>query len=89
MDHLANRMALVSRQYMVCVLKQSRFPNLRNCKTFFQFWLQQLRNAATAAAAAAKPAAAPRIKKFAVYRWNPDKPGDKPTLQTYEVDLNT
>jgi len=49
----------------------------------------QLRNAATAAAAAAKPAAAPRIKKFAVYRWNPDKPGDKPTLQTYEVDLNT
>lgn len=47
----------------------------------------QLRNLATAAAA--KPAIAPRIKKFAVYRWNPDKSGDKPQLQTYEVDLNT
>ena len=50
--------------------------------------VQQLRNLATAAAA--KPAvAAPRIKKFAVYRWNPDVAGDKPHLQTYEVDLNT
>lgn len=46
----------------------------------------QLRNLATAAAA--KPALAPRIKKFAIYRWNPDKAGDKPHLQTYEVDLN-
>jgi len=48
--------------------------------------LMQLRNLATAAAA--KPALAPRIKKFAIYRWNPDKAGDKPHLQTYEVDLN-
>jgi succinate dehydrogenase (ubiquinone) iron-sulfur subunit len=24
-----------------------------------------------------------------VYRWNPDKPGDKPTMQEYNVDLNT
>ncbi|XP_057374522.1 succinate dehydrogenase [ubiquinone] iron-sulfur subunit, mitochondrial-like [Daphnia carinata] len=47
----------------------------------------QLRNLATVAAA--KPAVAPRIKKFAVYRWNPDVSGDKPHLQTYEVDLNT
>ncbi|XP_046651934.1 succinate dehydrogenase [ubiquinone] iron-sulfur subunit, mitochondrial-like [Daphnia pulicaria] len=47
----------------------------------------QLRNLATAAAA--KPAVAPRIKKFAVYRWNPDVSGDKPHLETYEVDLNT
>nr|XP_009503252.1 PREDICTED: succinate dehydrogenase [ubiquinone] iron-sulfur subunit, mitochondrial [Phalacrocorax carbo] len=33
-------------------------------------------------------AVAPRIKKFAIYRWDPDKPGDKPRMQTYEVDLN-
>uniref|UniRef100_U3JLD5 Succinate dehydrogenase [ubiquinone] iron-sulfur subunit, mitochondrial n=1 Tax=Ficedula albicollis TaxID=59894 RepID=U3JLD5_FICAL len=33
-------------------------------------------------------AAAPRLKKFAIYRWDPDKPGDKPRMQTYEVDLN-
>jgi len=62
MDHMGNKVALMSRQYM------------------------QIRSAATAAVAA-KPA--PRIKQFAVYRWNPDKAGDKPHLQTYEVDLNT
>ena len=27
-------------------------------------------------------------KTFAIYRWNPDKPGDKPRMQEYEVDLN-
>lgn len=48
---------------------------------------KQVRRFATAAAA--KPAVAPRIKKFAIYRWNPDKAGDKPQLQTFEVDLNT
>lgn len=41
------------------------------------------RGAATAAAAST------RLKNFAVYRWDPDKKGDKPRLQTYEVDLNT
>lgn len=63
MDHLGNKVGLLSRQYM------------------------QVRNLATAAAVAPKPAS--RIKKFAVYRWNPDQAGDKPHLQTYEVDLNT
>ena len=33
-------------------------------------------------------AAAPRIKKFAINRWDPDKTGDKPHMQTYEIDLN-
>lgn len=44
--------------------------------------MQICRGAQTAAAAA------PRIKKFSIYRWDPDKPGDKPRMQTYEVDLN-
>ncbi|XP_033032681.1 succinate dehydrogenase [ubiquinone] iron-sulfur subunit, mitochondrial-like [Trachypithecus francoisi] len=44
--------------------------------------LQASRGAQTAAAAAA------RIKTFAIYRWDPDKAGDKPHMQTYEVDLN-
>merc|ERR1712109_294651 len=44
------------------------------------------RGTAAAAAAAEKPA---RSKKFTVYRWNPDKPGDKPKMQEYDVDLNT
>lgn len=47
---------------------------------FFKF--QACRGAQTAAAAA------PRVKKFAIYRWDPDKTGDKPRMQTYEVDLN-
>lgn len=29
-----------------------------------------------------------RLKTFSVYRWNPDKPDDKPTMQEYKVDLN-
>lgn len=31
---------------------------------------------------------AARVKQFSVYRWDPDRPGDKPRMQTYEVDLN-
>lgn len=48
--------------------------------------LFQARCAQTAAAASPKAAANP--KKFEIYRWDPDKPGDKPRVQTYEVDLN-
>ncbi|XP_029801758.1 succinate dehydrogenase [ubiquinone] iron-sulfur subunit, mitochondrial [Suricata suricatta] len=44
--------------------------------------LQACRGAQTAATTA------PRIKKFAIYRWDPDKTGDKPRMQTYEIDLN-
>uniref|UniRef100_A0A8C2Q899 Succinate dehydrogenase [ubiquinone] iron-sulfur subunit, mitochondrial n=1 Tax=Cyprinus carpio TaxID=7962 RepID=A0A8C2Q899_CYPCA len=38
---------------------------------------------------AAAPAPEPKIKKFQIYRWDPDTPGDKPRMQTYEIDLNT
>ncbi|KAG7662062.1 SDH2 [[Candida] subhashii] len=31
---------------------------------------------------------APRIKKFQIYRWNPDTPDIQPKMQTFEVDLN-
>lgn len=44
-----------------------------------------VRYAQTAAALAPEP----RIKKFQVYRWDPDTAGDKPRMQTYEIDLNT
>ncbi|KAI5954430.1 SDH2 [Candida jiufengensis] len=30
----------------------------------------------------------PRIKKFQIYRWNPDTPEIQPKMQTYDVDLN-
>uniref|UniRef100_A0A481SZV7 Succinate dehydrogenase [ubiquinone] iron-sulfur subunit, mitochondrial n=1 Tax=Eurycantha calcarata TaxID=93610 RepID=A0A481SZV7_9NEOP len=29
-----------------------------------------------------------RVKKFTIYRWNPDKPEEKPKMQEYGVDLN-
>ncbi|XP_031631770.1 succinate dehydrogenase [ubiquinone] iron-sulfur subunit, mitochondrial [Contarinia nasturtii] len=43
-----------------------------------------------AAAAAAEPAPTkqPRVKTFEIYRWNPDKPNEKPHMQKYQVDLN-
>ncbi|KAG2172947.1 hypothetical protein INT44_004688 [Umbelopsis vinacea] len=30
----------------------------------------------------------PMYKTFEIYRWNPDTPAEKPTLQEYKVDLN-
>ncbi|XP_011196731.1 succinate dehydrogenase [ubiquinone] iron-sulfur subunit, mitochondrial [Zeugodacus cucurbitae] len=30
---------------------------------------------------------APQIKTFQIYRWNPDNAGEKPYMQTYEVNL--
>ncbi|GFS04518.1 succinate dehydrogenase [ubiquinone] iron-sulfur subunit, mitochondrial [Elysia marginata] len=47
--------------------------------------LTQTRFAQTAAAPSAVPE---KLKKFDIYRWDPDKPGDKPKVQTYEVNLN-
>lgn len=30
----------------------------------------------------------PRVKKFHIYRWNPDAPSKKPWMQIYQLDLN-
>lgn len=30
----------------------------------------------------------PRLKKFQIYRWNPDTPEVQPKMKEYEVDLN-
>jgi len=53
------------------------------------------RRTATAAAATqpkvndeAQPKKA-HLKKFNIYRWNPDQPNVKPYIQTYEIDLNS
>merc|ERR1711951_334599 len=50
-----------------------------------------VRGAAQAAAAQEKGAWGLRSEKkktFAIYRWDPEKPGDKPKMQNYEIDLN-
>lgn len=50
--------------------------------------LQLRYQAAATATSAATQAKDTRLKKFSVYRWDPDKPGDKPRMQEYQVDLN-
>jgi len=51
-------------------------------------------SAAAATAAAADPSAsvtgirAAKNKKFMIYRFDPDTPGDKPRMQEFDVDLN-
>lgn len=39
-------------------------------------------------AGAAPAASDARMKTFQIYRWNPDKPTEKPRMQTYMLDLN-
>lgn len=34
------------------------------------------------------PSKQPRIKTFHIYRWDPDRPTEKPRMQTYQLDLN-
>ncbi|XP_066493344.1 succinate dehydrogenase [ubiquinone] iron-sulfur subunit, mitochondrial isoform X1 [Tiliqua scincoides] len=79
--------------------KMAAAVTVRRAATGSSFWsgaggparwaaLQICRRAHAAAAAAPATEASARIKKFAVYRWNPDNPGEKPRMQTYELDLN-
>ncbi|KAJ5160263.1 Succinate dehydrogenase iron-sulfur subunit [Penicillium canariense] len=48
------------------------------------------RSYATVEAKSIDPAASenPSMKTFKVYRWNPDTPSEKPTMQSYQLDLN-
>ncbi|KAL5483489.1 SDH2 [Sanghuangporus weigelae] len=45
--------------------------------------------ASTAVRAQAEPVQKqPSIKEFKIYRWDPENPSQKPTLQSYKIDLN-
>ncbi|RPB09436.1 succinate dehydrogenase and fumarate r [Morchella conica CCBAS932] len=48
--------------------------------------VRTLASVATSQSAPAEKKA--NIKKFEIYRWNPDTPEKKPFMQTYELDLN-
>ncbi|CAH0380862.1 unnamed protein product [Bemisia tabaci] len=51
--------------------------------------LSQVMRLHTSAVCNAVAEAKPAIQKtFAIYRWNPDKPEEKPTMQEYTIDLN-
>eukprot|EP00092_Neocalanus_flemingeri_P001917 GFUD01002047.1.p1 GENE.GFUD01002047.1~~GFUD01002047.1.p1 ORF type:complete len:300 (-),score=85.41 GFUD01002047.1:639-1538(-) len=51
-----------------------------------------IRGASAAAAPKEEKAAwglrSEKEKTFAIYRWDPEKPGDKPKMQNYKIDLN-
>merc|ERR1712115_556967 len=54
-------------------------------------FITAVRGAAQAAAAQEKGVWGLRSEKqktFAIYRWDPEKPGDKPRMEEYKVDLN-
>ncbi|KAK4704132.1 succinate dehydrogenase (ubiquinone) iron-sulfur subunit, partial [Phenoliferia sp. Uapishka_3] len=52
------------------------------------FDLKAFSSARGLATAATPPAAAAtNMKRFQIYRWNPDHPAEKPHLQAYDVDL--
>ncbi|RUP45614.1 iron-sulfur subunit of succinate dehydrogenase [Jimgerdemannia flammicorona] len=51
---------------------------------------RSLKTSAAANMAVPNESAKPPLNKtFQIYRWNPDKPTEKPTLQSYTVDLNS
>ncbi|KAK9431430.1 alpha-helical ferredoxin [Lipomyces doorenjongii] len=50
--------------------------------------ISTVRGMATATSEPARAANSPRMKKFKIYRWNPDEPTSKPSMQDFEVDLN-
>lgn len=47
----------------------------------------QLQQAQAQAQPQTKEGTSAAIKTVQVYRWNPDKPGEKPYMQTYQVNL--
>lgn len=58
------------------------FRNLLRANAFAPARIASARTLATEAAPAQ------RLKKFQIYRWNPDTPEVEPKMQSYEVDLN-
>ncbi|MFH4979518.1 hypothetical protein AB6A40_006227 [Gnathostoma spinigerum] len=57
-----------------------RSPVVSLCRSFDL--ITHATRCASVAAAGGK-----RIKTFEIYRWNPERPGEKPRLQKYDVDL--
>ncbi|KAG1780007.1 iron-sulphar subunit protein of succinate dehydrogenase [Suillus placidus] len=65
---------------MHVLAKTARASALRSCIRSF---------ASSAARCQATPLEKPVLnKEFKIYRWNPDEPAKKPTLQSYIIDLN-
>merc|ERR1711963_856220 len=78
----------VSARGTMAVNATSKLLSLTSSSSPF---ITAVRGAAQAAAAQEKGAWGLRSEKqktFAIYRWDPEKPGDKPRMEEYKVDLN-
>ncbi|XP_056647659.1 uncharacterized protein LOC130900703 [Diorhabda carinulata] len=71
----------MSRGLQLVNLCKGNFGQIRH------FHLAPVVNAAAAETKRSEKPARP--KTFAIYRWNPDKPDEKPHMQEYTVDLNS
>lgn len=50
--------------------------------------IQRMAASTATATASSSTEQQPRLKKFKIYRWDPEKPGQKPYVKEYELDLN-
>jgi len=72
-------MALANKVHR-CVMHRGIFQQIRTIQTS---------HSTTAVAAEPNVSEKPkRMKTFEIYRWNPEKPNEKPYMQKYEIDLN-
>merc|ERR1712241_452420 len=81
-------MGISSARGTMAVNATSKLLSLTSSSSPF---ITAVRGAAQAAAAQEKGAWGLRSEKqktFAIYRWDPEKPGDKPRMEEYKVDLN-
>merc|ERR1712013_424064 len=81
-------MGISSARGIMAVNATSKLLSLTSSSSPF---ITAVRGAAQAAAAQEKGAWGLRSEKqktFAIYRWDPEKPGDKPRMEEYKVDLN-
>ncbi|XP_053212241.1 succinate dehydrogenase [ubiquinone] iron-sulfur subunit, mitochondrial-like [Panonychus citri] len=80
-----NRLIVKNGKQFLSLTSSSHLPGQRITNT--------ANNQAASAAAAVKESTEDsvdvKIKKFMVYRWNPETPEVKPYMQTYDVDLNS
>lgn len=67
----------------MALLAKASFALTQNLRSF-----ESIARMASTAAAAAAPEKEQRLKKFSIYRFNPEEPGQKPYVKEYSVDLN-
>jgi succinate dehydrogenase (ubiquinone) iron-sulfur subunit len=75
------------RTVSVWLLSQSSRPLLPSTARFATPSLSTCRRTYASEGNEDKVASESRIKKFQIHRWDPEKPSEKPRLQTYKINL--